>query len=588
MIDRLRRDPGLLLVLIATALVIVLYAPVIGTGIVGYDDSWLVAENWVVQHPSWSSMSTIFFDLDSPRRFVLAPEYLPVRDLSVMLDFAIWGHHYAGHHLTNLVLYVGAIWVWFAALTGLGLDRRVVGIAMLVWALHPSHAESVAWLAERKGVLAMVLAGVTALGYARFRGGRGVAWLVLAALAATCAVWSKAHAAFAIGALAPLELLLPRVSLRRALVGLATIGIAAGLAFVPVLIVANTANVVGTHVVAPAGRFAMVVGVHGFYVQSAVMARANAVSYPISTHGPSILELVLGAVALVAVIGVLAWRRGPVELRAGAVIWVAGWLPVSHLILPLQMIFVADRYLLIPSLGFALAVAAGLDRLPRRKWLVVGALAVAASIRTLDARTNWSDAELLWSRAVESNPDDGMAWSMYAQAVSERGRPDLALEIVHEGLAHVKHPRLQMRQALLLVQGGDRVAGIAAMREAAEGGEGRAMSNLALLLLDDHDTQNALVWAKRGTDAMPMYGPAYMTYGKVALAAQRPQDALVAFRHAFELAPDDCTNRYNLALAELEAKDLAAAREHAQSCVADPRLGRRVQALLDELARRAK
>jgi hypothetical protein len=74
----LRRDPLLALALV---LVAVLYAPTLGRGIVNYDDTWLLRDNWILQEPSWASLHTILFDLSSPLRFALSPEYLPVRDL---------------------------------------------------------------------------------------------------------------------------------------------------------------------------------------------------------------------------------------------------------------------------------------------------------------------------------------------------------------------------------------------------------------------------------------------------------------------------------------------------------------------------
>ena len=71
----------------------------------------------------------IFFDLDldSPRRFALAPEYLPIRDLSMMLDYALWGEWFGGFHLTNLLIYMAAIALWFRALQAFGIERRSRG-----------------------------------------------------------------------------------------------------------------------------------------------------------------------------------------------------------------------------------------------------------------------------------------------------------------------------------------------------------------------------------------------------------------------------------------------------------------------------
>jgi protein O-mannosyl-transferase len=586
----MRRDPGLACVVLAVVAVVAVYAVTLSRGLVNLDDPWLIRDNWIVQDASWSSLHTIFFDLDSPRRFTLAPEYLPVRDLSIVIDFAIWGDWYGGFHLTNLALYVAAIVVWFKVLVGFGIDRRVAGVALLLWALHPAHAESVAWLSERKGLLGVVFAGACGLGYLRFRDGRSPGWLVLAVLLAVCAVWSKAIAAFSLAALGALELTLPsREAGRRRFVGLGAIGIVAAAAFVPVLLLASSSHVVGTDEVAPAGRVEMVLGVLGFYVRLGSMTTRNSVSYPISDHGPSTIEVLLGVVALIALAWLLAApkRFASPTLRAAAALFVVGWLPVSHLILPLQMVFVADRYLLFPSLGIALALAYGVSRIasPRARRALLITLVVAATLRTIDAQSTWRNNTALWQRAVETNPSDGDAWSMYADAVMETGRMDLAFEVVSRGLRHSRSPRVMLRKALFLIQAGKREAGTRAMREAALAGEPRAQLDLSLLLLEAGQIDEALAWAKKSADALPMHAPARRALGKVALNASQPQLALTEFEFALALEPKNLTNHFNVALALITVGRARDALPYLEASRRDPALAPQVRKLLDDMRR---
>jgi len=594
-VDWARRNPGLALLGLALAAAIALYAPTLDRGLVNYDDPWLVRDNWIVHDASWSSLHAIVFDTSRDTRFVLGAEYLPVRDVSIMIDCAIWGDRFGGFHLTNLLVYLGSIALWYAALEALGVARTTAGLAVLLWAVHPAHAESVAWITERKGLLACLFAAAATLGYARFRGGRGAGWLALGALAAGCAVWSKAPAAFAIAALAGLELVLParRTSWRRSLVGLAAIGAVTAAAFIPVVLVALQTAVVGTDDRAPAGPAAMALGLHGFYLELASLAVRNAASYAIGTVGPSLGDILLGAAGLAAAlaVAVLPARgpfRPPPELRAGAVLWLASWLPISRLVLPLHAVLVADRYILIASLGIALAVAAGIARIgrPGMRAALVGAVVIAAGLRTLDAQASWRTTTTLWERAVASNPDDGNAWSMYAEALVEAGDLDGAAAAVTEGLAHVRAPRLVMRQALVAIARGDRATGEALMREAAAG-EPRAMSNLALLRLEDGNPTEALALATRAAAALPLFAPAQRALGKIALAAQHPDQALPAFTRAVTLEPANLANRYNLALALIALRRGAEARPHLEACLADPGLGARARSAIAALDRGA-
>ncbi len=586
-LDRLRADPGLAMLLVALVAVAALYAPAIGRGLVNYDDNWLVRDNYVVKHLSWDSLHTIFFDLDSPKRFALAPEYLPIRDLSMMLDYAVWGDWYGGFHLTTLVLYLASIALWWKALIAFGIDRKVAGIAMLLWALHPSHAESVAWASERKGVLGMMFAGACALAYAKYRGGASARWLALAMPCAVCAVWSKALAAFALATLGGLELVLPgRVSWRRSLVGLAAIGGVALLAYIPVVKLAASAAVVGSEVKVPSSRIATVLGVHGFYVELGAMVIRNAISYPLSTVGPSTLDIVLGTVGLAAVIAVAAGPRRWISppLRAAAVIWLVGWLPVSHLVLPLQMVFVADRYLFLPTLGLALAVAIGCSAIAsaRARRALLAVLAVSAAIRAFDAQSNWRDPRTLWQRATVSNPDDGNAWSFYAEALTEQGKYPEAAQVVAEGLRHSQAPRLLYREAYLVLGFGDRGRALEIMRRAAEGGEPHAMQGLALMLLDDGMIQDAYSWGKRCAKVAPTYINGLRAYGKAALAAHHPDEALAAYRSAADYEPGNPVNDLDLARALIDLHRTDEARHHLEACAHDPREGEHCRA---ELAR---
>ena len=589
-IERGKRDPGLLYLVLAFVAVVALYAPTLCRGTVNYDDPWLYRDNTLLHHPSWAGVVTVFTDLDSPQRFQLSPEYLPIRDLSVMTDFAIWGEHYGGFHLTSLLIYLAAIAIWFAALTELGISRPIAGLALLLWAIHPSHAESVAWLAERKGLLGMFWSGTCAFGYARYRAGRSAWWLVLAVTGGVFAVWSKAIAAFAVAALGPLELALPerRVSWKRSVVGIGAIAVATGLSYIPVVVLALQWSIVGSdNAVLPASRFASVVGVHGFYMRLAAGTLANAVSYPIATFGPSIGDLVIGALGFAA-LGAAVVRGSP-AVRAGAVVWLFGWLPVGHLLLPLQMVFVADRYLLIPTLGFALLIAVGLSAIqrPRLRLFAISCVVVAFGMRTVVAQASWATNEELWQRAIASNPQDGSAWAMYLEALGEDSRPDLQRAVIAEALAHSRLPRIVLHAALLELADGNRAQGEALMREAASHGEPRAMANLANLLAEDRDLDEALRWARYATTASPSYANGHRIRGKVARLAGRGDEAGRAFERAYLLEPDVAVNRFNLALSRFDAGKLGDARTLLESIVADPAVGDRARALLAAIRRRS-
>jgi len=548
-IARVRRDPGLALVWLACALALALYAPTLGGQLLDRDDRWLYADNWIVRDASLDSLQTIAFDTTRPIRAVLGAEYLPVRDVVALAEHAAWGAWWPGFHAVNVALYVAAIALWFAALVALGIDRTVAGLAALVWAVHPTHAEAVAWLAEQKGLLALVLTGACTLGYARFRTGGRARWLVLAGLAAVAAVWSKAPAAFAIAALAPLELVVPapRASRRRSALALAVLGAATAAAFVPVVVVALRLGVVAAGAPAPSGWLATVLGGHGFYVRLAALAVANAASYPIASVGPSAIDIALGAVGLAAVLAAACARRAAPALRVAALLWLAGWLPVSRLVLPVQRVVVADRYIELATLGAALAFAAAAVAIANRRVraALVAAVVVAAGARTLAARAAWHDDVALWDRAVRLYPEDGDAWAHYAEALDARGDRISAAEAIALGLRHGECPRLLVDEALAT---GDRAAARDLLRRAAEAGDPYGMIDLALVLADERDPA-ALGWARRALEVGGEHADLEDDLCRVAAAAGAVDEAIAACERARRIRPGDSQIERDLARA---------------------------------------
>jgi tetratricopeptide (TPR) repeat protein len=351
-----------------------------------------------------------------------------------------------------------------------------------------------------------------------------------------------------------------------------------------VLLVARAATVVGSEALAPITRRELVFGVHGFYTRLALMLPRNAIAYPIATQGPTILDLLLGIATPLAALAVIAVpRRVPPELRAAAWLWLLGWLPASHAILPLQNVAV-DRYLLIPSLGFALAVAYGLTRIPagRLRTALIAIVLLAAALRTWDAQSGWRDDATLWARAVDSDPANAGAWSQYAEALDVGGDPRAALAAARDGIAAGARPvaHLRLREGLVLRELGDADGAHAAMLAAAEGGDPVAMSNVALLELAAGHTTPALAWSRRGAELDPLRAAAHRTHGKVALAAHANDEAYRAFVRAYDLEPGYLGNRYNLGLALIALGRRDEARVHLEACLADPSLADAARAAL--------
>jgi len=92
----------------------------------------------------------------------------PLTWLSLMMDREIWGLNPGGYHITNVLLHLAATLLLFAALHRLTGALWKSGFVAALFALHPLHVESVAWIAERKDVLSGLFWMLSLLLYARY------------------------------------------------------------------------------------------------------------------------------------------------------------------------------------------------------------------------------------------------------------------------------------------------------------------------------------------------------------------------------------------------------------------------------------
>ena len=140
----------------------VVFAPTLSADFVNYDDqTYVYLEPKVTAGLSMQGLIWAFSHFHSEN-------WHPLTTISHMLDCQIYGLNPAGHHFTNVCLHTLAVILLFLVLRQMtGAIWRSAFVAA-VFAIHPLHVESVAWISERKDVLSAVLLMLILSAYTRY------------------------------------------------------------------------------------------------------------------------------------------------------------------------------------------------------------------------------------------------------------------------------------------------------------------------------------------------------------------------------------------------------------------------------------
>ena len=339
----------LLLLLLGVAV----WARSVHSNTVNIDTPWLVVDNPVLSPGDPAVIPAVLTDLSVGTRLILGAEYLPVRDLSVLTDFALFGDAWAGHHATNLLWYLLSCSLLLSLFRALLSDSRLAWLAAAIYTVHPLHVESVAWLASKKDVVSLVffIGGILAW----LRG--GWRWGALSVLCLGLAYWSKNTAITLPAILVVLSLLHARQSPRRLGWWLQWIphGLVALAGLALTLHVGGLVSMMSPERAPTAwGVFTIEVQVILQYLWMIAFPLELSLSY-VEPQAAGLTEprVLLGLAAMGALLTLaLRWKKHPVA--ALGILWFfITLLPVSQIV-PIQNLM-ADRYLLLPSAGLILA-----------------------------------------------------------------------------------------------------------------------------------------------------------------------------------------------------------------------------------------
>lgn len=426
---------------LSAALIIATAVLVFGSGLLAgfvWDDEYLVLRREGF-NSDWSNLKRIPTMRDVANPADETPYYRPFTAFAYFLQYHAWGLRPFGYHLMNVILHalVGVLF-YFLVLRTFG-ERLPALFSALIFTVHPVTAEVVNFVSAMNNMLAaslmlgalLVITGARGGGVGRVMGvGADKRRTALSLLLFSLALLSKEPAV-----VLPLFMLLWALAAAKDSPGRAGLGTVALFFLVTAAYFLIRLLVLGAFTSdTPAAPGAS----HAGLVAASLYEYARLLVFPLKlsalyTVEPAALVSLKSAVAVAFVLALcaLAIKSGRnLPLRWGALWLIFGLLPVVNLI-PIPSAPVAERYLYIPSLGFALLAGWTVWRLYEKKaalglalFLVIFAL---LTTRTLLRNPVWADSPTLYRSMAEAEPENAVARVLVGVELKRAGKPARAL-----------------------------------------------------------------------------------------------------------------------------------------------------------------
>jgi protein O-mannosyl-transferase len=560
---RHRYAAGTLLVLIA---LLYWYESVHG-GFITMDSTWLVTENTVLIDGELSSIPKIFLGFDNETRWGLGAEYLPIRDLSVWLDFRLYGTNWTFHHLTNLIIYILGCLLLYEFLVSMFGDRIRAFTVTMLFCLLPVHVENVAWLAGRKDVLGFFFSVLTLKFILRGPVSYAVA---LSALSYLLALWSKNTSICVVFWIYGIILLFYRERWKGMLsLPTACFGVITSICLITSIRVGGLFGIIAeSYHKDPIELLVLQGRLFLRYLELVLDPSALCLYHPLPEILP-ITQLVNFGGVLVFVVCLLSipiFSKSKPILSLALFVLLTALLPVSHLI-PLQNPM-ADRYMLLPSIGIVLSLCALPKKIPFD--LLLLALALICGSATRDRIKLWHSDSALLQDVVQKRPGnhkyETMAvWAAVNESISQAEKIDIAVLAVQRypdiaGLHHIL--------GKLKLRGGE--YGTAQKHfEDAVGLSGDSKiyhHDLAVSLHRQKKHIQALEMVETLTKRFPKYANGWITKSAICIDANLPELGIRASSMARTLAPNDANVWCNSGTLSYMVLDYDAARSHWSQC----------------------
>lgn len=514
--------------------------------------------------------------------------YAPLHIISYMLDYSLWGLKASGFLLTNLSLHLCNALLFYFLLIRFDLGKIWAFFSAYVFLTHPVQVETVAWISERKNVLAMFFFLLAFISYVTYRERgwqEGKAAYAASLILFVCALLSKS-----VAVIFPLMLVLYEFCYhertrcgRLAAEILPYLCAAAIMAWVtmesqmPGEVPGLGGGRIPYHGGSPFATFLTMVPVLALYLKLVIWPAGLSAMYDPAIRTGIDWAVAGGMIllALAAVGGVLLFQKKR-RLFFWYGLFFLGLIPVSQIV-PIATLM-NDRYLYFPMLGASvcfgslassfLASVSGAQRFAASA--LIGLILLALPVLSFFRAGVWKNELTLWHDAADKSPSNTVALYGFGQALQNSGDLDAARKIYEKVLRRsprhldtLIHLAAVYRSKNLPFEGRPYLLNVTRYYPRLPAG----YADLGMNYYQTGDLAKAETAFRTVLALQPRSRDAAWYLGIIALRTKRPAEATVFFQMVASLSGTNADIEYNLACAESISGHPREALQHLESAL---------------------
>ena len=516
-------------------------------GFVNYDDRTYVSQNPNVQ--SGMTFETIKWAFTTGR----SSNWHPLTWLSHTLDWQLYGDNAGGHHITNLIFHIANTLLLFIILSQMTSKLWQSAFVAALFALHPLHVESVAWVSERKDVLSTFFWMLTMWAYLRYVKLPNFWRYLFAMLMFALGLMSK-----------PMLVTLPFVLLLLDYWPLERFGkrtvfylirektpfiiLSAASSVITFLVQRSGGAVVTTALIPLRFRVFNVLVSYVNYIEKMIWPSRLSFFYPHPQQNISILYTAAAAVILLIItIVIIRYSKNHRYLVTGWFWYLGTLLPVIGLV-QVGSQAMADRYSYIPLTGLFIIIAWGFPALAAKwkfKKIVITSSAIliisALSICTYIQLRYWRNSLTLFQHALEVTENNHIAHLQMAESLYEEQRLDEAVGEYQKYLQIISDDSEVLNVfGVALGRLGRQEEAVKSLTKALQikPNFAEAHANLGYALTIQGNLEKASVHFLRALQLDPNSAESHSHFGKILLRSGKINEAITHFERALKLKPD--------------------------------------------------